>query len=234
MWVADASQRIIRLHFDIMSEANQMRSPLGHETLLERGKPVKGHVNLIKENREETVKSHRFGSREYMYCWVRFCGLFKVCQQLYLLALECRYVRSRVSSLFHQSRLIHTMSVIHHTPGAPTLCTLPPECILVIISHLPPSTYTPLVQTSHHFLAFFSTHAATICNNHILTHHALSASYLNSIYLDGWLVPSHPAIAIQERLLLSPPVSPSSQANSSSAIEEANIFIGAPHLQRAA
>ena len=181
------------------------------------------------------MKSHRFGSREYMYCEIRLCWLLKVCQRSNLLSLGCPNVRSRVSSpLFYQSRLIHTMSAIHHTPGASTLCALPPECILAIISHLPLSSYTPLVQTSHHFLTFFSTHAATICNNHILTHYALSASYLNSIYLDGWLVPSHPAIAIQERLLLSPPVSPSSQATSSPTIEEANIFKGAPYLQRAA
>ena len=179
--------------------------------------PEGGHVKCNMENSEETGKSHRqwvLGIYEDQQRWpTEVLRVRQVLQQSHFHSAEGRYAQSRASPpLFHQARLImhfhhNAMPAIHHMAGAPpTLCTLPPECLLAIISYLPPTSYAPLVQTSHHFLAFFSAHAATICNTHIRTHYALSASYLQSTYLDGWLVPSHPAVAAQERLLLRPPV----------------------------
>ena len=158
------------------------------------------------ENREETTKSHRdFAARVYVlrgHVLVAFESLLI----FEFVCFEERYVSSRVySPLFY--RLI---AMARPLAEQPTLTSLPPECLLAIISYLPPTSYSSLVHTSHSFLQFFAAHAATICNNHILAHYAPSSSYLDSIYIDGWLVPSHSSITIQERLLLSPPVRPTS------------------------
>ncbi|KAH8792361.1 hypothetical protein F5882DRAFT_399958 [Hyaloscypha sp. PMI_1271] len=83
------------------------------------------------------------------------------------------------------------------------LTTSPPELLLAILSHLPPSTLYPLSRTSKYIHTFLLTHAATICNTAIQSTYSLASTILHSQHSStGWLIPTHPAILNEERRLV--------------------------------
>jgi hypothetical protein len=114
-------------------------------------------------------------------------GLFVSSQQPFNGSHVAHMVPSRSSTAVNMSTL--------------TLTTIPPELLLQIISHLPSSaSFYALSRTSRQLQAFLHTHAATICNTHITTHHALVASILLSLYdPSGWLIPTHPCVSTEEQ-----------------------------------
>ena len=95
----------------------------------------------------------------------------------------------------------HPLSTPLPTPS-PTnhLHITPPELLLQIISHLPPTTLYPLSQTSHYLSTFLHQHAAIICNTYILSSPSYSraAAILSSQHNDGWLLPTHRAVLDEE------------------------------------
>ncbi|KAE9380976.1 hypothetical protein N431DRAFT_459880 [Stipitochalara longipes BDJ] len=102
-----------------------------------------------------------------------------------------------------------TPAISLHPPTTPFttlspshLTSTPPELLLAIISHLPPSALYPLSQTSRYLHTFLHTHAASICNTAIQTHYAHASSILRSTWTGAWLLPSHPAILNEERRIL--------------------------------
>ncbi|KAH8816017.1 hypothetical protein F5884DRAFT_205206 [Xylogone sp. PMI_703] len=88
------------------------------------------------------------------------------------------------------------------THPAPNLANLPPELLLRVISHLPTTSYLPLVQTCQGLRLFFAQHAAHICNTQIQLRFAREAEMMQTIWKDGWLVPSQPCVRREEQKLL--------------------------------
>ena len=79
---------------------------------------------------------------------------------------------------------------------------IPPELWLAVMMHLSERDLLNLKLSSPHLRALISANASAICNNLIMTHYAHEAAIIGSTMLNGWLVPTHPAVRREEKQLV--------------------------------
>ena len=82
------------------------------------------------------------------------------------------------------------------------LTSMPPEVLFKIISYLPSSSWVlPLVKVCHSLRQYVKQNAARICNSFIRSRFRSESEILQSVIVDGWLVPTRCCMRREENML---------------------------------
>lgn len=81
----------------------------------------------------------------------------------------------------------------------PIINSVPPEVWLNILVHVDEPDLHSLKISSPHFRHLITANASTIANNLITSRYRVEAAIIGSTIKDGWIVPTHPQILIEEK-----------------------------------